>query len=222
MTPDMMGSDVEGVLMRTFSYHVPAGSREVVDRRVEAAIASYVARGRREEHGTRFRTPARRVLIGLVAALLVAGGVAAGGTLFNSLTAGAPLLENVWARAKVIGQSATNAGYTVVLERAAVDPGRVWVAVSVTAKSGPGADLGRMHVTDANGVVMDGGTGVGSGVVHGVAASLFGFKVPVGVTPQGPFTFEVTSVMTASSQEVAGQWVFTFDVPVTPAFPGNY
>jgi hypothetical protein len=137
------------------------------------------------------------------------------------LIAGAPLLENVWARAKVIQESSTNARYTVVLERAAADRDRVWVALSVKAESGPAAAaLGRMRVTDANGVVMDGGTGLGSGVVHGMTASLFGFKVPPGITPRGPFTLEITSVMTPSTREVAGRWAFTFDVPLTRAYGG--
>jgi hypothetical protein len=214
MAPD--NSDVEALVQRAFAYDIPAESRDIMNRRVEGAIAS--PRWRR---GRRFQKPARRVLLGLLAAALLTGGVAAGGTIFGQLIAGAPLLEDVWARAKVIQSSSTSAGYTVVLDRVAADRERVWVAVSVKAESGPAAAaLGRMRVTDANGVVMAGGTGVGSGVVHGETASLFGFKVPPGVTPHGPFTLEITSVMTPSTREVAGRWAFTFDVPLTRAFGG--
>lgn len=214
MTPDIANLDVEAVLRRAFAYDIPASSRHIMNRRIRAATVSRTPRT-----GRRFPKTARRVVLGLAAAALLTGGVAAGGTLFNSMIAGAPLLEDVWGRATIVRQSSTNAGYTVVLERAAADKDRVWVAVSVKAESGPAAvALGRMRVTDANGVVMDGGTGVGSGDVKGATASLFGFKVPPGLTPRGPFTLEITSVMTASTDEVAGRWVFTFDVPLTPAF----
>jgi hypothetical protein len=218
MTPDITTADVEALLGRAFAYAVPSRSRDAMNGRVQAATVSRVSR-----RGVTFRKPGRRILLGLIAAALLTGGVAAGGTLFNSLTAGAPLLEDVWARASVIRQSATSAGYTVVLERAAADRDRVWVAVSVKAESRAAAvALGRMRVIDANGIVMDGGTGVGSGDIRGVTASLFGFKVPAGVTPEGPFTLEVTSLMTPSTEDVAGHWAFTFDVPLTPAFTRSH
>jgi hypothetical protein len=215
MTPDTTTAGVETALRRAFSITVPVDQRRVIDRRVRVAVA---ARPTHVRAGT-FRRPRRAVLVGAAAAvLLLTATVAAGATLFGSLIRGAPLLEDVWARATVIHQSATNAGYTIVLERAAADRDRIWVAFSVKSESGPpAADWGRMRVTDANGVVMDGGTGVGSGVVHGATASLFGFKVPAGVTPQGPFTLEVMSLVTGSGKDVPGHWAFAFDVPLTPA-----
>jgi hypothetical protein len=216
VTPDTTGSDLEAALGRSFSFPVPVRSRNVSDRRVEVAIASETARRTSRVRGRGFPMSARRLLVGVAAGLLLAGTVAAGGTLFSRLIGGAPLLEDVWDRATEIGQSTTDAGYTIVLERAAADPERVWVAVSVTAASGTGADLGRMRVTDANGVVMDGGTGAGAADVRGVSATLFGFRVPDGITPHGPFTLEVTSVMTAAG-ETPGHWTFTFDVPLTSA-----
>jgi hypothetical protein len=216
MTPDTTNADLDAALRWAFSVSIPRESRGAIDRRVQAAVAARPTNLR----AARFRRPGRRILVGVAAAVLLTGTVAAAGTLFERMTAGAPLLEDVWARATVIRQSATDAGYTMVLERAAADPDRVWVAVTVKAASGAGADVARMRVTDGNGVVMEGGTGVGSGVVRGVSADLFGFRVPNGVTPVGPFTLEVTSVMKADG-ELPGHWVFTFDVPLTPALIRN-
>jgi hypothetical protein len=214
MTNDTAGSDLEAALGRSFAIAVPVRSREVIDGRVEVAIASDMARRTSRVRDRGFPMPARRLLVGVAAAVLLTGTIAAGGTLFSRLIGGAPLLEDVWDRATEIGQSTTDAGYTIVLERAAADPERVWVAVSVTAASGTGADLGRMRVTDANGVVMDGGTGAGTADVRGISATLFGFRVPDGMTPHGPFSLEVTSVMTAAG-ETPGHWTFTFDVSLT-------
>lgn len=213
MTPDTTGSDVETALGRSFSIPVPVRSRKVIDRRVELAIASEAERRTGRGRERRLPWPARRLLVGIAAAVLLTGTVAAGGTLFSRLIAGAPLLENVWDRATEIGQSTTDSGYTITLERAAADPDRVWVALT-------GADPGRMRVIDANGVVMDGGTGAGATDVRGVSATLFGFLVPNGIVPHGPFTLEVTSVMTPGG-ETPGLWTFTFDVALTPAFSGT-
>lgn len=217
MTHDTTEFDLDAALGRSLSLPVPARSRDVIDHRVEVAITSETARRTSRVPGRGFPMPARRLLVGVAAAVLLAGTVAAGGTLFSQLIGGAPLLENVWDRATDIGQSATDAGYTIVLERAAADPERIWVAVSVTAASGTGADLGRMRVVDANGVVMDGGTGAGTDDVRGVTATLFGFGVPDGITPRGPFTLEVTSVMTRAGDTTPGHWTFKFDVPLTSA-----
>jgi hypothetical protein len=216
MTPDTTRLDLEGALGRTFFIPIPVRSRDVIDRRVEVAIAAETARRTRRIRDRVPLLPARRLLVGIAAAVLLAGSVAAGGTLFSRLIAGAPLLEDVWDRATEIEQSTTDAGYTIVLERAAADPERVWVAVSVTAESGIGADIGRMRITDANGMVLDGWTGAGTGDVRGVSASLFGFKVPGGITLHSPFTLNVTSLTTPAG-ETTGHWSFTFDVPLTPA-----
>jgi len=213
MTHDTVGSDLEAALGRSFSNPVPARIRDFIDRRVEAAIASEIARPTRRVQGRGFPRPARRLLVGVAAAVLLTGTVAAGGTLFSQLIAGAPLLDDVWDRSIEIGQSKTDAGYTIVLERAAADPERVWVALS-----GVGADPGRMRVIDANGVVMDGGIGVGDADRRGSTATLFGFQVPDGITPHGPYILEVTSVMTAPFEMTRGDWTFTFDVPLGPAW----
>lgn len=218
MTHDTAGFDLEAALGRSFSHRLPARSRALIDRRVEVAIAAEIARRTSRVRGRGFPRSARRLLVGLAVAALLTGTAAAGGTLFNQLIRGAPLLEDVWDRSTEIGQAATDAGYTIVLERAAADPERVWVAVSVTAASGAYADPGRMRVIDANGVVMDGGVGVTDADVRGVSATLFGFQVPDGITPHGPFILEVTSVMTAPFEMTRGDWTFTFDVPLGPAW----
>jgi hypothetical protein len=146
-----------------------------------------------------------------VAAIVLAGTAVAGGTLFDRLVGGAPMLENVWDRATDVGQSVTDAGYTVTLERAAVDPDRLWVGVSVASAEGT-ADIWDMNVTDANDVMLTGGTGVGTGDVNGTAAVLFGFQVPDGVSLKGPFTLDVTALEVAG-EKTPGSWKFTFDVP---------
>lgn len=206
--------NLEVVLERSFSIGVPAGSRAAIDHQIRAAMARESARRATLADSRPMR--ARRLLVGVAAAVLLTGTVAAGGTLLGQLVAGAPLLEDVWDRSTDIGRSATDSGYTIVLERAAADPERVWVALTVEAVSGTGADPGEMQVTDANGVVFGGGTGAGTGDVDGVSAMIFGFNVPTGVTPRGPFTLQVTS-LTTTAGETRGDWVFTFDVPLTPA-----
>lgn len=221
MTPDATDFDPEAALGRSFSIVLPIRSREVITARVNAAIATETMRRASRVGSHRVRMPARRLLLGVAAAMLLTGTIAvAGGSLFSQLIHGAPLLENVWDRATQIGQSRTDAGYTIVLQRAAADRERVWVALSVTATSGAEADIGRLRVVDANGVVMGGGTGAGTGDVRGVSASLTGLIVPDGITPHGPFTLEVTSVTTAAG-ETPGHWTFSFDVPLTDPFsPG--
>jgi len=215
MVHDTTNSDLEAVLERSFSLPVPSLSRDVIDRRVEAAIARDTARHASRGRGFRFRIPAR-LLVGVAAAVLLTGTVVGGGTLFGLLVGGAPLMENVWDRATEINQSSTDAGYTIHLERAAADREDVWVIVSVTAASGTEASLGRMRLIDANGVVIAGGTCAGTGDVRGVSAELCGLHVPTGITPHGPFTLEVTSVTTAAGEtETPGHWTFTFDVPLT-------
>lgn len=52
-------------------------------------------------------------------------------------------------------------------------------------------------------------------MVNGVSASLWGLYIPAGVTPQGPYTLEVTTLV-VGDREVHGHWMFTFDVPMTP------
>ncbi len=219
MTPETTDPQFDATLARSFAIAVPAQSRIVIDGRLQAAIASEAER--RLVRGPRFWSAsrsARRLLIGLGAVVLLTGSVAAGGTLFAQLIGGAPLLEDVWDRATVIGLSTTDSGYTIVLERAAVDPERVWVALTVTTASEPGADPAGLRVIDANGVVMDGGTGAGRQAGGGVSATLFGFRVPTGIVPRGPFILEVRSVMTAEDEQQRGDWTFEFDVPLSPAF----
>jgi hypothetical protein len=216
MMHDTTSSHLEGALERGFSIPVPTGSRAVIDRRVEAAITREVARRSGRSRGFRLPMPTR-LLIGVAAAALIAGTVVGGGTIFSRLIGGAPLMENVWDRATVIGQSRTDAGYTILFERAAADREHIWVIVSVTAASAPAADIGRLRVIDAHGVVIKGGTCAGTGDVRGASATLCGLHVPDGITPQGPFTLEVTSVTTAAG-ETLGHWTFTFDVPLTAPF----
>jgi hypothetical protein len=222
MTHSTSGQDLEAALGRSFSVPVPLRSREVIDRRVESAIAHRTARRTSRVRGFHFPMAARRLLVGVAAAVLLTGTVAAGGTIFSRLIGNAPLMENVWDRATEIGQSSTDAGYTIHFERAAADREHVWVILSVTATSGPAADIGRLRIVDANGIVIGGGTGAGTGDVHSVTAALYGLNVPAGITPHGPYTLEVTSVTTGAGDiEMSGHWTFTFDVPLTAPFgPG--
>jgi hypothetical protein len=213
MTPDT-DFDFEAALGRSLSLVVPASSRASIDGRVNLAMAAEATRRARPQRRAVMRP--RRVLVGIAATDLLTGTVAAGGTLLSRLTTHAPLLQSMWERSTEIGQSVTDSGYTIVLERATADPERIWVAMTVAAASGTGAELGRMQVVDANGVVYDGGTGAGAEDVKGTTAMIFGFKVPDGATPLGPFTLEVTSVITATG-ETPGHWSFAFDVPLTPA-----
>lgn len=208
---------VEDVLQAAYTFDLARDTRRSIDRRVEAAVAS-------DRHfrpaGVRRRllqlTP--RMLGGLaLATLLLATTAVAGGTLLSRLTDGAPLLENVWDRSTDVDKSVTDAGYTVTLEKAAVDRDRVWVALVVTSDAGA-ADIWDMRVTDANGVVLTGGTGAGTGDVGGQSATLSGFKVPDGVTPAGPFVLEVTA-LEVNGVKAPGAWTFTFDAPLTPAWP---
>jgi hypothetical protein len=212
MTTEPNHRNVEAALARHLAFDLPPGTRHYIDRRVQAAMAvdsRYLDRAARSRRRFAF-TP--RLLAGLgVAAIVLAGTAVAGGTLFDRLVGGAPMLENVWDRATDIGQSVTDAGYTVTLERAAVDPDRLWVGVSVTSEEGA-ADIWDMSVTDANNVVLRGGTGVGTGVVDGTAAVLFGFQVPDGVTLEGPFTLEVTALDVAGVK-TPGTWHFSFGMP---------
>jgi len=216
MTNDSTYPGVEAALRQAFQVDIPADRRTAIARRVRTAIGAETARRSTGLPHRRFLLPSRRWVLGLAAAVLVGGTVVGGERLFGQLIAGAPLLEDAWERGTDIGQSVTDGGYTLVLEKAAAGNDRLWVALSVDASADEGAELGRMRVIDANGVVMDGGTGAGTGDIRGTSAMLFGFEVPSGVTPEGPYTLEVTSLTTADG-ELPGRWTFSFDVPLTSA-----
>ncbi len=221
MTTERHDQKVESILRRTYSFDLANDARRSIDGRVGAAVAAESRyRPATPRRLLRVRTP--RMLGGLAAAmLLLAATAVAGGTLFNQLISGAPLLENVWDRSTDVGLSVTDAGYTVTLEKAAVDSDRVWVALSVSSESGS-ASIWDMRVTDAAGVAFTGGTGAGTGEVGGQSATLFGFQVPDGVTPTGPFALEVTALgddaAGKAGQRIAGTWRFSFDASLTPAW----
>ncbi len=84
------------------------------------------------------------------------------------------------------------------------------------------ASIWDMRVTDAAGVAFTGGTGARTGEVGGQSATLFGFQVPDGVTPTGPFVLEVTALGDDATGEagerIAGTWRFTFDASQTPSW----
>ena len=216
MTTDARGRKVEDALRDAFSFGLAGDTRRSIDRRVDAAVGAE-RRYRRAAPRRRLRVLTPRMIAGLAAAmLLLAATAVGGGTLFSRLITGAPLLENVWDRATEVGQTVTDAGYTVTLAKVAVDPDRVWVALAVSSDAG-GADIWDMRVTDANGVVFTGGTGAGGAEVGGERATLFGFDVPEGVEPAGPFVLKVTALEVAGVK-TPGTWQFTFDARLTPAW----
>jgi hypothetical protein len=217
MAHDSIVLDLEGALSRSFAGAMPAERRAVVDRRISKAVSTTPYRrsgGDRTSRAGSWRHVSlrRMALIGAAVVVLGAGTVAAAGTLFERLTANAPLLTDIWAQSTVVHEAATDAGYTITLERAAIDQGRVWVALSVAAKSGTNGSPDRMQLTDANGAVYTGGVGA-LGEVNGQSATIFGFKVPAGSTPAGPYVLEVTSLSLAAGEQ-SGSWTFTFNVPL--------
>lgn len=204
-------AEVDNVLEDAFAFTMSARSRAITDQHVHRAIAVESAR-RSSPSGRTFLTRSRGLLVGVAAAALVVGTVAASGTLFDTLIDGAPTLESAWANAEEIGQSASDAGVTIVLERAGFDSERLWIALTVTDEMSSATDIGSMRVTDANGVIMADGTGAGTGDTAGISGSLFGFDVPDGISLEGPITLEVSSVTTPAGL-TTGAWAFTFDMP---------
>jgi hypothetical protein len=216
MAHDSIALDLEGALSRSLSGAMPAEHRAVVDRRISKAVSTTPYRHGGADRVSRrgaWRRPSlrRMALIGAAVVIVGAGTVAAAGTLFDRLTANAPLLTDVWARSTVVHEAATDAGYTITLERAAVDQGRIWVALSVAAKTGTNGSPDRMELTDANGAVYTGGVGA-LGEAKGQSATIFGFKVPEGTMPAGPYALKVTSLSLVAGEQ-SGSWNFTFDVP---------
>lgn len=208
---------IEPSLARGLSFDLTADTRRSIDTRVKAAVAAERRYRPKASARRRLLTVTPRMFAGLAAAMVLLTTTAvAGGTIFSRLIDGAPLVENVWDRATDVGQSVTNAGYTVTLEKVAVDPDRVWVAVAISSDDGS-ADVWEMRVVDANGVVYGGGTGAGTGDVRGESALLFGFKVPDGVTPAGPFALEI-GALDVGGEKTWGTWRFTFAAPLTPAW----
>jgi hypothetical protein len=222
MAHDSIAFDLEGALDRSFSTAMPGERRAVVDRRISKAVGTtpYRHRGasRLSRGGIwRHHSLRRMALIGVAVLILGAGTVAAAGGLFDRLTANAPLLTDVWARSTVVHQVATDAGYAITLERAAVDPDRIWVALSVATKTGANGSPDQMELTDGNGAVYTGGIGA-LGEVKGQSATIFGFKVPAGTKPMGPYILKVTNLSLASGEQ-PGSWTFKFDVPPSAASP---
>lgn len=217
MTTDTNDATVESLLTRTLFFDIPGDTRRSIDSRVEAAVAAEPRYHRARGSRRRLLTFTPRMFAGLAAAMLLFAATAvAGGTLFSRLIAGAPLLENVWDRATDVGQSVTDAGYTVTLEKAAVDSDRIWVAIAISSDNGS-ADIWDMRVIDSTGVVFDGGTGAGTGDVRGQSALLFGYEVPDGVTPMGPYVLEVTA-LDVQGVKTPGTWRFAFDARLTPVW----
>jgi len=218
MTTDNHDPAMESVLARALSFEVPANARRTIDVRVDAAVSAEPRYRPATARKRRFFSLTPRMFAGLAAAMIMFAATAVGaGTLFGRLTDGAPLLENVWDRATEIGQSVTDAGYTVTLEKAAVDADRIWVAIAISSDQGGADDVWDMRIVDANGVAYTGGTGAGTGEVRGASALLFGFQVPGGVTPAGPFVLEVTA-LDVQGVKTPGTWRFAFDAPLTPAW----
>jgi hypothetical protein len=218
MTTDSHDPAVESLLARALSFEIPADSRRTIDVRVDAAVSAEPRYRPGTARRPRLFSLTPRMFAGLAAAMILFAATAVGaGTLFSRLTDGAPLLENVWDRATDVGQSVTDAGYTVTLEKAAVDVDRIWVAVAISSDRAGADDVWDMQVVDANGVAYTGGTGAGTGEVRGASALLFGFKVPDGVTPAGPFALEIDA-LDVQGVKTPGTWHFTFDAPLTPAW----
>ena len=209
MNADNTSPELTTLLERAFAFPMSSRARQVADEHVRRAIATEAAHGRNSRAGF-FRARSRAVLVGGIATLLLAGSVAASGGLFDSLIAGSPMLENAWESAADLNLSVTDSNYTVVLEKAAVDSERVWVAIAVNDAAG----VGQMQVVDANGLVLTDGTGAGTGDLGGETATIFGFRIPDGVALEGPLTLQVTS-LTGPDGSVPGDWVFTFDLPAT-------
>lgn len=213
MATDATDRRIEETLHHAFSFALEADTRRTIDHRVQSAVRT---ERRYQRPMPRHSRLTLRVLAGVLAAMvLFAATAVAGSTLFSRLTGGAPLLENVWGRATEVGESVSDAGYTVTLVKVAADSDRVWVALSVSSDAGT-ADIWSMRITDANGVVLMDGTGAGTQDVGGETATLFGFQVPQGVTLAGPFVLEVTA-LDVGGVETPGSWRVTFDVPATPA-----
>lgn len=213
MTTDPIDRDLGVALERAFSFALPDDARRSINQRVEAAVASERRYQDTNEPRRQLHIVRPRMLVALAATMmLIAATAAAGGTLFSRLVDGAPIFESVWDRATDVRQSVTNAGFTVTLEKAAVDRARVWVALRVSSDAG-GADIWDMSMTDANDVLYSGGTGAGASNTS-ESATLFGFRVPDAVTPAGPFVLEVTA-LDVNGEKTPGTWRFVFDAPLT-------
>ena len=209
MKPETAMSDLVNSLERSFDFPM-SNARRVADQYVSHAIATESARRRRSPRWF-VLTRSRGVLVGMLAAVTVAGSVAASGGLFDNLIAGSPVLTDAWQDAHDVNESASDVGYTIVLEKAAIDSERLWVALTLSGAPAL-ADLGEMQVTDANGVVLTAGTGAGTGDVAGESATIFGFAIPDDSELHGPFTLEVKNVFGPDGL-VPGRWAFTFDLP---------
>ena len=209
MRPEVTLDAFDALVADALSFQLRDDVRASIDRRVAAMIASrQPSRGFGVAPHLVRVTP--RAFAAVVAAMvLLAAAAIAGGTLFTRLIAGAPLLEEVWSRATDVDQHVTSAGYTISLEKVAVFEGRVWVALTISSPKGS-ADIGRMRLMDTNGIVLEGGTGVGTGDVRGDTAVLFGFKVPDGIAPTAPFVLEI-SQLEVNGTRISGLWRFSFE-----------
>jgi hypothetical protein len=225
MTANTNGPDIEAELADAFAAPIPVLMRASIDRRVAAAIQAQASRWPMARPW--FRPRARFVAVATTAALLVAGTVLGATTLLSRLADSSAFLEHVWDRSAPVGLTATDAGYTITLERAAYDAGardlrssgddrdRFWIALTTTAESGVPVVADDMTLQDSEGHTLSGGVGAVSTDRHSLAL-MYAFAVPSGTTLEGPYTLRITTVRAAEGPdtiETDGPWVFKFGLP---------
>ncbi len=196
---------VEADLERTLGGEPQPAVRELMDARVEAAIALRAARPAprgisRLALGWR-RSPRRlSIAAGLAGAVLIAGtSVAAGlGLLFQQAAGPIGGLHDAWEQGTPIGTETSAGGYTIRLDRAYVDAGEVVAAVEARGPSAQGStrppQVGGAELVDATGRSLQPLYG-GVAFVPGVSANMLAFTVPPNVRVEGPFTLHVRSLM---------------------------
>jgi hypothetical protein len=199
---------LEAGLSRALAWQPSADTLARLDAGVAASASRRRARGW------------RRPLL-LVAAAVTLMGAAITLTLVQQAASAIPGHKVAYDRGTVLNLSRSVEGYSVVLERAYLDPNQLVLAFSVDAGGAVGPIVARADVVDSEGrhyLDFSGADVTGETIGSG---SVMAFDVPPGVTGTVHFTVSVPffyTLRTLAPEVVPTQpLTYTFDLQVQPA-----
>jgi hypothetical protein len=200
-------ASLEAQLTRVLAWQPSATALARLDTRIARAV------------GTRRRSWRRPLL--LVAAAVALMGAAITLTLVQQAASATPGLKVAYDRGTVLNLRRSVDGYSVVLERAYLDPNQLVLAFSVDAAGSVGPLVARADVVDSEGrhyLDLAGADVTGETIGSG---SVMAFDVPPGVTGTVHLTVTVPffyTLQTVPPDVVPSQpLTYTFDLRVQPA-----
>ena len=226
-----MHDEIEARLLRALAFTPSADGLRWLDQRVAETMARPVAMRRR--HAPGLRTLLRP--LALAAAFVVLTGAVVGGVgLIERMLESAPGWRTAYDNAEVFDLQATDAGYTLKLERAYADLNQVVVFITVEGLAAPrstdGVQIDHFNVYEAilrdpEGQRPDVATAI-TGVEPGLGAAVESFHFETPTAAAGTYQLTITSIGYGAdgpdclkpcvNDHIAGSWPFEFELPEAP------